>query len=303
MSYLKTSVIFMCLILDFGYGIKVFEIQNSHPNGVNGGDKVTLKCTSNSKCIILKMYILFAYSYHFLFDSFDFCAWKHAGKSCNFKYGHLGHFRKLSSACIGDNSMINFVGSLSAHECKIELHNISSSDNGTWSCFMQNSMDKSNDSSQIELLVKKKTEEISSSTTRSWSSSFSPKLSGSSLDADATELPSALWNDDDLNQSELITTEDDSTNVDDNQTTTEEAEDEEITTEEAEEKGVTTEEVEEDGITNVSTLMNKKDEQNEMTVIEFERVDTRTSMHQQTLIKKNCFFSNFSHFQVVFTTR
>ena len=198
--------------------------------------------------------------------------------------------------------MINFVGSLSAHECKIELHNISSSDNGTWSCFMQNSMDKSNDSSQIELLVKKKTEEISSSTTRSWSSSFSPKLSGSSLDADATELPSALWNDDDLNQSELITTEDDSTNVDDNQTTTEEAEDEEITTEEAEEKGVTTEEVEEDGITNVSTLMNKKDEQNEMTVIEFERVDTRTSMHQQTLIKLiKC--SNFSHFQVVFTTR
>ena len=207
---------------------------------------------------------IFPYFCNFLFDSFDFCAWNHEGKSCNFKYDdHLGHFRKLSSACIGNDSMINFVGSHSAHECKIELHNISSADNGAWSCFMQNSLNKSNDSSQIELLVKKRTED----------------LGGSILDAGPTELPSALWNDDYLNESELTTTEDDPTNIDEKQTTTPQvAENEAITTEEAEEEGITTEEVEEDGITNVSTLMNKKDEPNEMKAIEFERVETRTSI-------------------------
>ena len=205
---------------------------------------------------------IFPYFCNFLFDSFDFCAWNHEGKSCNFKYDdHLGHFRKLSSACIGNDSMINFVGSHSAHECKIELHNISSADNGAWSCFMQNSLNKSNDSSQIELLVKKRTEEMNPSTTTG-----------------PTELPSALWNDDYLNESELTTTEDDPTNIDEKQTTTQEAQNEEITTEEAEEEGITTEEVEEDGITNVSTLMNKKDEPNEMKAIEFERVETRTSI-------------------------
>eukprot|EP00093_Oithona_nana_P011348 11348.XXX_561440_562017_1 [CDS] Oithona nana genome sequencing. len=172
MCHWITSVILLCFIFNFGNGssrmIKVFEIQNSHPSGVNEGDKVTLKCTSAT--------------------NFDFCAWNHEGKSCNFKYDdHLGHFRKLSSACIGNDSMINFVGSHSAHECKIELHNISSADNGAWSCFMQNSLNKSNDSSQIELLVKKRTED----------------LGGSILDAGPTELPSALWNDDYLNESEL----------------------------------------------------------------------------------------------------
>ena len=206
---------------------------------------------------------IFPYFCNFLFDSFDFCAWNHEGKSCNFKYDdHLGHFRKLSSACIGNDSMINFVGSHSAHECKIELHNISSADNGAWSCFMQNSLNKSNDSSQIELLVKKRTEEMNPSTTTG-----------------PTELPSALWNDDYLNESELTTTEDGPTNIDEKQTTTPQvAENEAITTEEAEEEGITTEEVEEDGITNVSTLMNKKDEPNEMKAIEFERVETRTSI-------------------------
>ncbi len=29
----------------------MFEIQNSHPSGVNEGDKVTLKCTSATKYI------------------------------------------------------------------------------------------------------------------------------------------------------------------------------------------------------------------------------------------------------------
>lgn len=199
---------------------------------------------------------IFSYFLNFLFASFDFCAWKHEGKSCNFKYFDLlGHFRKLSSACIGNDSMINFVGSYSAHECKIELHNISSADNGAWSCFMQNSLTKSNDSSQIELLVKKRTaEEMNPST-------------------GPTELPSALWNDDYLNKPELTTTEDDPTNIDEKQTTTQEAENEEITTEEAEDEGITTEEVEED----VSTLMNKKDEPNEMKAIEFERVETSIS--------------------------
>ena len=35
------------------------------------------------------------------------------------------------------NSRVNFIGNYDDHECKIEITNISSDDNGTWTCEME----------------------------------------------------------------------------------------------------------------------------------------------------------------------
>ena len=36
--------------------------------------------------------------------------------------------------CVGINSRVKYVGNYTAHECEIEVSNVSSDDSGVWSC-------------------------------------------------------------------------------------------------------------------------------------------------------------------------
>ena len=36
--------------------------------------------------------------------------------------------------CVGINSRVKYVGNFTAHECEIEVSNVSSDDSGVWSC-------------------------------------------------------------------------------------------------------------------------------------------------------------------------
>ena len=127
--------------------------------------------------------------------SFDFCAWQHLGRNCNFTFvKQSGHFLQSSFGCIGNGSKLNFVGSILFHQCSIELHNISAQDNGTWSCYMQDSRKNANDTLTVELLVRS-TAVAKIHPTLSTSSVIYPLLQNDETTA-ATEYPYAIWNED-----------------------------------------------------------------------------------------------------------
>ena len=64
---------------------------------------------------------------------FEYCYWKHSDRMCAFEWKRAsGAVEK--QACAGFKDRINYVGDYNQHECKIELTNVNSYDNGSWIC-------------------------------------------------------------------------------------------------------------------------------------------------------------------------
>ena len=67
---------------------------------------------------------------------YEYCYWKNNGRNCDFEWKRKA-WNITKTSCIGLNSRVNFIGNYDDHECKIEITNISSDDNGTWTCEME----------------------------------------------------------------------------------------------------------------------------------------------------------------------
>ena len=64
---------------------------------------------------------------------FEYCTWRHNGQLCQFVWKRTSDAVEMQT-CVGINSCVKYVGNFTAHECEIEVSNVSSDDSGVWSC-------------------------------------------------------------------------------------------------------------------------------------------------------------------------
>ena len=64
---------------------------------------------------------------------FEDCTWRHNGQLCQFVWKRTSDAVEMQT-CMGINSRVKYVGNYTAHECEIEVSNVSSDDSGVWSC-------------------------------------------------------------------------------------------------------------------------------------------------------------------------
>ena len=68
--------------------------------------------------------------------SFEYCRWTHNNETCEFEWKWVGS--KVVSNCISNggnfSDRISYVGNYKAHDCKVELKNVTKSDEGEWKC-------------------------------------------------------------------------------------------------------------------------------------------------------------------------
>jgi len=64
---------------------------------------------------------------------FEYCTWRHNGQLCQFEWKRSSN-AVLMQTCMGIHSRVKYVGNYTAHECEIEVSNVSSDDSGVWSC-------------------------------------------------------------------------------------------------------------------------------------------------------------------------
>ena len=71
--------------------------------------------------------------FNFLSFRFEYCSWRHNGQLCKFEWKRSSN-AVLMQFCRGMHSRVKYVGNYTAHECEIEVSNVSSDDSGVWSC-------------------------------------------------------------------------------------------------------------------------------------------------------------------------
>jgi hypothetical protein len=97
------------------------------------------------------------------FFRFEYCFWKHRGRVCEFEWKR-SHSAVIKQTCLDLHRRVNFIGNYDAHECEIELLDVTELDSGEWTCELESyvwgdveSGEKDSDTLQLVVIPKSTT--------------------------------------------------------------------------------------------------------------------------------------------------